>query len=133
MSRQGRVRLVGTAAEPRPRTLYARMLRLRQLNPSGMLCFVFFEGAVIVGLLLALAELVSWWVMLVLPTAVSIMVKANDVVAAAVARSAARVPEQEQERFRREVWLSAGRTAEGRGGVGTLRQPGRHRCAERSG
>ena len=70
------------------RPLYARMLRLRYLTPSGLLCFVFFEGAVALGLLLGLAELVSWWGVLVLPAMVALMVKLNDVVAGSLARAA---------------------------------------------
>ena len=67
------------------RPLYARMLRLRFLTPSGFLCFVFLEGAVALGILLALAELVSWWGVLVLPATVAIMVKLNDVIAGSLA------------------------------------------------
>jgi hypothetical protein len=63
------------------RPLYARVLRLRFLTPSGFLCFVFLEGAVALGILLALAELVSWWGVLALPATVAIMVKLNDVIA----------------------------------------------------
>lgn len=95
--------MIGFAEESGSRPLYARVLRLRQLNPSGMLCFLLLEGAALVGLVLALAELVDWWAILVLPILVAIMVKANDLVAAVVVRSAAKVPEQEQERFRREM------------------------------
>lgn len=68
------------------RPLYARMLRLRYLSPSGFLCFVFLEGAVALGILLALAELVSWWGVLVLPVAVATMVKLNDAVTGALIR-----------------------------------------------
>lgn len=89
--------------EVRYRPLYARALGLRHLHPGGMLCFVYLEGAVALSLLLALAELVSWWVVLILPVSVALMVKVNDVVAGAVARSAARTPERERERVRREV------------------------------
>jgi hypothetical protein len=64
--------------------MYARMLRLRHLTPSGLLCFVFLEGAVALGILLALAELVSWWGVLVLPAMVALMVKLNDVLAGMV-------------------------------------------------
>ncbi len=74
-------------AEPtRDQPLYARMLRLRHLSPSGFLCFVYLEGAVALGILLALAELVSWWGVLVLPVTVAAMVKLNDVVAGALTR-----------------------------------------------
>ncbi|MET8151831.1 hypothetical protein ACIBSW_40200 [Actinoplanes sp. NPDC049668] len=73
--------------EARQQPLYARMLGLQYLAPSGFLCFVFLEGAVALGILLALAELVSWWGVLVLPTTVAVMVKLNDVVAGMVIRS----------------------------------------------
>ncbi|MCU7730534.1 hypothetical protein ODJ79_43045, partial [Actinoplanes sp. KI2] len=57
--------------EARP-PLYARMLRLRHVAPSGFLCFLFLEGTVVLGALLALAELVSWWGVLVLPATVAL-------------------------------------------------------------
>ncbi|WP_331461020.1 hypothetical protein [Micromonospora tarapacensis] len=97
------------ADEERHRPLYARVLGLRFVNPGGVLCFVFFEGAIALAALLALAELVSWWAVLVLPAAVAVMVKLNDVVAAVVVRSAAAVPEQERDRFRRQVEPVVGR------------------------
>lgn len=109
--------------EERLRPLYARVLRLRQVDPSGMLCFVFFEGTVVFGLLLALAELVSWWGALVLPATVAVMVKVNDVVAAAVVRSAARVPAQERERFRREIQPAIGRASVPRRSLAEPGQP----------
>ncbi|GIF00225.1 hypothetical protein [Paractinoplanes rishiriensis] len=68
--------------------LYARMLRLRTLTPSGFLCFIFLEGTIALGVLLALAELVSWWGVLVLPATVAGMVKLNDVVAGALTQPA---------------------------------------------
>ncbi|WP_018252000.1 hypothetical protein [Salinispora mooreana] len=91
------------AEEERYRPLYARLLGLRFVNPGGVLCFVFFEGAVALAALLALAELVSWWSVLVLPAMVAVMVKINDVVAARVVRSAALVPDQERDRFRHQM------------------------------
>ena len=66
--------------------MYARLLRLRHVAPSGFLCFVFLEGSIALGALLALAELVSWWGVLVLPITVALMVKLNDVIAAALSR-----------------------------------------------
>jgi len=77
--------------ETRHQPLYARVLRLRYLAPGGFLCFVFLEGAVALGILLALAELVSWWGVLVLPAMVAAMVKLNDVVAGALIRPPAAV------------------------------------------
>ncbi|WP_435830605.1 hypothetical protein [Polymorphospora rubra] len=91
------------------RPLYARLLFLKHLNPSGALCFCFFEGAIALGLLLALAELVSPWVVPVLPLVVAAMVKLNDVVAGAVVRSAEGVPARERARFRRERGSVVGR------------------------
>jgi hypothetical protein len=78
--------------EVRHQPLYARMLALKHLAPSGFLCFVFLEGAIALGSLLALAELVSWWGVLVLPVTVAVMVKLNDVIAGAVSRPAVPPP-----------------------------------------
>ncbi|MER7444719.1 hypothetical protein [Micromonospora avicenniae] len=97
------------ADEEQYRPLYARVLGLRFVNPGGVLCFLFFEGVVALAVLLALAELVSWWAVLILPAAVAVMVKLNDVVAAVVVRSAALVPEQERDRFRRQMEPVVGR------------------------
>jgi hypothetical protein len=77
------------AEVPRDQPMYARLLRLRYLTPSGFLCFVYLEGAVALGILLALAELVSWWGVLVLPATVALMVKLNDVVAGSLTRPVA--------------------------------------------
>jgi hypothetical protein len=79
-------------ADARHRPLYARTLGLRHLNPSGLLCFLFFEGTIALALLLALAELVTWWGMVVLPVSVAVMVKINDVVAGVLSRSSANSP-----------------------------------------
>ena len=89
MSRSRRAGL--SRDEVRQQPLYARMLGLQYLAPGGFLCFVFLEGAVALGILLALAELVSWWGVLVLPIMVAAMVKLNDVVAGALIRPAGAV------------------------------------------
>jgi hypothetical protein len=68
-------------SDPPKRPLYARVLRLHHLDPGGLLCFLFFEGTVAVAVLLALAELTTWWAVIILPGAVALMVKVNDVVA----------------------------------------------------
>jgi len=86
MSRAIRPQRAGPPRDEAPRQpLYARTLGLRHLSPSGFLCFVFLEGAVALGILLALTELVSWWGVLVLPITVALMVKLNDVVAGLLA------------------------------------------------
>jgi hypothetical protein len=74
------------AAKGRRRPLYARLLRLHRLRPGPVLCFIFLEGAIALGVLLALANLASWWTVLALPAAVALMVKLNDIVAGATAR-----------------------------------------------
>ncbi|MCY1141722.1 hypothetical protein OWR29_27310 [Actinoplanes sp. Pm04-4] len=122
------------------RPLYARMLRLKFLRPSGFLCFVFLEGSVALGILLALAELVSWWGVLVLPVTVAIMVKLNDVIAGsltpppvtvtpsaglgAAARSAGATMLAEHAHARTAPLRPAGMTHESRAGEETTRLPG---------
>lgn len=83
------------AAEGRRRPLYARLLRLHRLRPGPVLCFIFLEGAIALGVLLALANLASWWTVLALPAAVAVMVKLNDVVASATSRPPKPRPEPE--------------------------------------
>ncbi|WP_254550690.1 hypothetical protein [Catellatospora tritici] len=73
--------------EARTRPLYARVLGLQYVRPSNLMCFVFFEGAIALAVLLALAELTTWWAVLVLPVSVAVMVKINDVIAGATTRS----------------------------------------------
>ncbi|MGH3545552.1 MAG: hypothetical protein ACRDPW_06470 [Mycobacteriales bacterium] len=60
---------------------YARVLRLQNLQPGSVACFIFLEGSIALSALLAFAELVSWWAVLVLPLTVAAMVKLNDYVA----------------------------------------------------
>ncbi|WP_199037175.1 hypothetical protein [Glycomyces salinus] len=72
------------------RPWYARALGLRHIYLSHPWCVVLFEGSIALGLLMALTELVSWWVVPVLPLAVAAMVKANDVIAGAVDRAGRR-------------------------------------------
>jgi hypothetical protein len=92
----------------RYRPLYARLLGLRHIHPSGLMCFLFLEGAAAFGVLLALTELVSWWAIVILPVSIAVMVKINDLVAGAVARSAQRVGEIARER---EASIAIGRAA----------------------
>jgi hypothetical protein len=69
--------------------LYVRALRLQQLHVGGLASFLLFECMIAIGVLLALAELVSWWAVLILPVAVAIMVKVNDAAVTAAARGRA--------------------------------------------
>jgi hypothetical protein len=60
--------------------LYARVLRLRRIRVGGLASFLFVECAIAAGILLALAELVSWWAVPLLPLLVAAVVKVNDMV-----------------------------------------------------
>src|SRR5690606_41989245 len=71
-------------ASARTRPAYARMLRLRHINPGAGLCFVLFEGVIALSALLAFAEQMSWWGVAVLPLAVAGVVELNDVSAGAL-------------------------------------------------
>jgi len=139
---------------PAPAPLYVRALRLRQLRVGGFLSFLLFECMIAIGVLLALAELVSWWAVPILPAAVAVMVKVNDVVAGprlrrrqqTVARAAADrdgvawrgdlagAPDDERVgvagRQRTGGAAERARTAAGRGGAGS---PGQGRPTQQSG
>jgi hypothetical protein len=69
------------------RPLYARILRLRHIQPGWILCFLYFEGIVALAVVLALVGFVTWWGVLVLPVTVAAMVKLNDVVAGRLTRA----------------------------------------------
>ena len=69
------------------RPFYVRALRLRHVSPGPLASFALFEGSLAVAVLLALAELVSWWAVAALPLAVATVVKLNDVVAGALRES----------------------------------------------
>ncbi|MEJ3746632.1 hypothetical protein WEI85_25490 [Actinomycetes bacterium KLBMP 9797] len=84
--------------------LYARALRLRHTTPSGLLCFAYFEGAVILAVLLAFAERVSWWAVPILPALIAAWVKFYDVVAGVAER-------RREVRQAREAGATAGRSA----------------------
>ncbi|WP_203701804.1 hypothetical protein [Asanoa iriomotensis] len=70
------------------RPFYARALRLKHINPSSTVCFVFLEGATAFAVILALAELIPFWGVVLLPICIAAMVKVNDVVAGAAVRAA---------------------------------------------
>lgn len=63
------------------RPLYATVLRLRHLEPGKLACAVFFEGSMVLAMLLAFTDLVSWYGVLTLPATVAAMVKLNDLIA----------------------------------------------------
>lgn len=71
-------------SEPRP--VYARLLHLQHIRPSGMQRALLGEGSVAVAALIALADLASAWLLVVLPLTVALVVKAHDVVAGQLRR-----------------------------------------------
>src|SRR5687768_9372505 len=68
--------------------MYARLLRLRRIRITGLVSFLLMECTVAVAVLLALAELVSWWAVPLLPVLVAAVVKINDMVGAPASRPA---------------------------------------------
>lgn len=64
--------------------MYARALRLRYLRVTPMFSVLLFEGMIGLAVLLTMAELVTWWGILLIPAAVAVMVKINDVAAGVV-------------------------------------------------
>ena len=68
-------------AQDNQRPLYARVLRLRHIGPTKLACAAFFEGSIVLAMMLAFVDLVSWYGVLALPVTVAAMVKLNDVVA----------------------------------------------------
>ena len=74
-----------SSAESHP-TWYARVLRLKHTHPGGILCFLLLEGSFAIAALMALAELVNWWGVILLPLTVAVFVKINDLVAGVFSR-----------------------------------------------
>ncbi|MCY7366405.1 MAG: hypothetical protein LH469_13995 [Frankiaceae bacterium] len=63
---------------PAKKPLYPRLLRLQHISPNAWQRAVLGEGALGVGVLLAMADLASAWTVVVLPVAVAAVVKAHD-------------------------------------------------------
>jgi hypothetical protein len=62
------------------------VLRLKHTHPGGIFCFLLLEGSFGIAGLMALAELVNWWGVILLPLTVAIFVKINDLVAGVFSR-----------------------------------------------
>ena len=65
-------------ARPEKKPLYPRLLRLRHIHPNAWQRAALGEGAVGVGVLLAMADLATAWSIVALPVAVAVVVKAHD-------------------------------------------------------
>ena len=71
----------GEAEQPpakQKKPLYPRLLRLRHISPNAWQRAALGEGAIGVGVLLAMADLASAWTIVALPVAVAGVVKAHD-------------------------------------------------------
>ena len=68
------------------RPAYARLLHLQHIRPSGVQRALLGEGSVAAAALIALADLASAWLLVVLPLTVALVVKAHDVVAGRLRR-----------------------------------------------
>ena len=71
-------------AAPKPitrRPLYPRLLHLQHIAPNAWQRALLGEGALAIAVLLVLADLATAWTLLVLPVAVALVVKAQDLVA----------------------------------------------------
>ena len=67
------------STEPKTKKpLYPRLLRLRHISPNAWQRAALGEGAIGVGVLLAMADLASAWTIVALPVAVAGVVKAHD-------------------------------------------------------
>ena len=66
------------AGKPEKKPLYPRLLRLRHIEPNAWQRAALGEGAIGVGVLLAMADLASAWTIVALPVAVAAIVKAHD-------------------------------------------------------
>ena len=70
-----------TEAATRRVPLYPRLLRLRHVAPNAWQRAVLGEGALVVAVLLVLADLATAWTLVALPLAVAAVVKAHDALA----------------------------------------------------
>ena len=69
---------VEASDEPQKKPLYPRLLRLQHIAPNAWQRAALGEGAIGVGVLLAMADLASAWTIVALPVAVAVIVKAHD-------------------------------------------------------
>ena len=70
----------------RRRPMYAKVLRLRHVDPSGWQRAVFLEGSLAVAAILTLSGSTSVWSLLVLPIVVAVVVKGHDLLAGRLRR-----------------------------------------------
>ena len=78
----------GPPAKTKKKPLYPRLLRLRHIHPNAWQRAALGEGAIGVGVLLAMADLASAWTIVALPVAVAGIVKAHDALQGLIDRGA---------------------------------------------
>lgn len=71
----------GSRAGRRRPPLYPRLLHLRHVHPNAWQRAVLGEGAIVLAVVLVLADVASAWTLLALPVGVALVVKAHDVLA----------------------------------------------------
>jgi hypothetical protein len=70
-----------------PKSFYESVLGLHRIRPNGIQRILLIEGSAVVGVVIALADVASAWVIPVLPAAVAGVVKFEDVVATVLSRA----------------------------------------------
>src|SRR5690348_1773208 len=73
---------------PPRKPLYHRLLRLRRHRPGPVVTFLCFEGSMIGAAVLALAEVLPWLSVLLVPAAIATVVKLHDLVVQATPQRA---------------------------------------------
>ena len=80
---------LASGGKTKKRPLYPRLLRLQHIAPNAWQRAALGEGAVGVGVLLAMADLATAWSIVALPVAVAVIVKAHDALQGLLDRGAA--------------------------------------------
>jgi demethoxyubiquinone hydroxylase (CLK1/Coq7/Cat5 family) len=73
------------------RSFYLSLLRLNRVRPTGLQRIVLIEGSFALGVVIALADIASAWIVLILPLLVTAAVKFEDVVATALGKLSLKV------------------------------------------
>lgn len=74
---RGRLRAVFSSDEKAP-PFYPRLLRLRHVHPNGWQRALLVEGMLVLGVLVALADLATAWAPVILVVATAVVVKFHD-------------------------------------------------------
>ena len=86
-------------------SLYLRLLRIRHLKPRPWVMFLLVEAPILGAVLLALAEIVNWWAVLVVPATVAVWLKFSDVIAGETYARPRAAAQLRRPRLRPRHWL----------------------------